>query len=238
MRLRIVKFITAVFISVLIICIFRNTPPGPSFFGKVRSENLSEKQDYAQPLNWLETHIKEPTVIWANEPISAYVPIMTKHYVLFHRDAALHFLPSSEHEDRYLLSRSADDLTLDDLKNEVIAYTSHGLYLRAWYQNRDLKYCEALSRFGIQLECPERTSPVMLMGDEYFYNLEGRFGEIKKNQKEFLQTYHVGYRIIDRKHDNFDNSSAGAVLFDDGRFVIISISSTTVSNSQPPSFEL
>lgn len=224
LKLEIVKSITTLCIVVLAICIYRNTPPGEAwFFKKLRKEDLADKQEYAAPLKWLEENVREQSVVWANDSISTHIPILTRHYVLFHRDAGLHFLPDSEQIDRYLLSRNTHLLTRADLEKDVTLYAGHGLNVRVFYHNQEVKYCTALSRLGMELRCKERTTKEMTMGDEYFRKLEERFDEIKNDEISFLNTYHVGYRVIDQKKDGVQDVSTSSVLYDDGRFVITAI---------------
>jgi hypothetical protein len=74
-------------------------------FQRIAAVDAVTVQGYAEPLNWLEQQEKQPVVIWANEDISTYVPILTKHYVFWSHFGGLHLMPTKEVEDRFLASR-------------------------------------------------------------------------------------------------------------------------------------
>lgn len=215
-----IKYISAIFIILLSIGVVRNIPPGPSFFAFNKDGSFSAIQSYAGPLNWLEDNVSEQSVIWANESISAYIPIMTRHYVLFHGNAKFHVFPGEELEDRYLLSRSLNILTTEDLKNDFFSYTGLNSYLLPHSQKKREEWMCVMHLNGSR-ECPPPIDAVAFRGEEYFEVLEERFDVMKSNRNALLQQYNVKYLIIDRFHDNLEHVSTSSALYDDGRFVIL-----------------
>jgi len=221
-----IKYITAVFLLALSIGALRNLPQGPSFFEFNKDGSFAGTQSYAGPLNWLEKNVPVESVIWANESVSAYIPIMTRHYPLFYESAALHSMSGKELEDRFLLSHSLNTLTTEDLKRDFGLYAGYGSsIIQPFSQNERAKLCETLARFSGYRECPSHTDAIALRGEEYFKTLAARFGMIKKNQAALLEQYHVTYLIVDRIHDNIDikQITTRKALYDDGRFVILSV---------------
>lgn len=99
--------------------VFANIPRGFGFFNSNnRGDTIADLQAYATPLAWLETNVFEQSVIWTNDSIAQYIPIMTRHYPLFAPQTVLHSMSAHELEDRYLLSRILTTLTIDSLKRD------------------------------------------------------------------------------------------------------------------------
>lgn len=182
--------------------VLRNIPRGLSFFEfNNRGDKIADIQSYAAPLKWLEEHIYEQSVVWSNDSISEYIPIMTRHYPLFAHGTALHSISNQELEDRYLLSRSSGSITIDDLKNDFGIYAGRGA-------------AKEVPRI-------QHKDAIEIRGEEYFKKMAERFAMIKKNQAALLQQFNVKYLLIDRAHDNLENISLSKALYDDGRFVIL-----------------
>jgi hypothetical protein len=219
------RYIVTFLILILFVGVMRNIPPGPSFFDFNKAGNFADTQKYAGPLNWLESHESKQSVVWANESISTYIPIMTRHYVLSHASAAFHSFSGKELEDRYLLSRSLTKLTIEDLKRDLEIYTGLGSYLQSFSQNQRASLCRLLAPLSHNYDCPLQTDAVAYRGENYFRSLETRFDIIKKNQANLLKYYHVSYLIIDRFNDNIDAKriTNHRALYDDGRFIILSV---------------
>lgn len=83
--------------------VLRNIPRGLGFFSERATRGVAELQSYALPLKWLDENILEESVIWSNESIGEYVPIMTKHYPYYFHGAKLHSMPTRELDERKLL---------------------------------------------------------------------------------------------------------------------------------------
>lgn len=196
--------IVAVFLLVLSGGVLRNIGRGLSFFEfNNRGQDLASLQSMASPLEWFEENVINESVIWSNDVIAEYIPVVTRHYPLFSEGAALHNISAEELEDRYLLSQSLHTLTIEDLKKDFAIYAGRG----PAKEEPRIKHIDAIT----------------LRGEEYFKEMEKRFIEIKKNQSNLLKQYNVKYLIIDRAHDNFEPLSFKEALYDDGRFVILSL---------------
>ena len=218
--------IVAVLFVLLSVGVVRNLPHGLDFFkfkfNDHGNSDIADIQAYASPLRWLDKNVSEQSVIWANESVSKYIPIITRHYPLFAEGIVLHSISGQELEERYLLSQSMNVLTLEDLKRNLGLYAGAGpSELQSLAQNRRAWFCEVLARFVSYRECPPRTDAIALRGEEYFKMLAERFVTIKENQGTLLEQFHVKYLIIDRTNDNVEFISQGDALYDDGRFVIL-----------------
>jgi hypothetical protein len=178
---------------VLSVGVVRNIPRGFDFFkfDERGSYPLARLQNLSGPFEWLEENVPEESVVWGNDTISQYLPIMTRHYPLFSNSAVLHSASTRELEERYLVSRSLGVLTEQEIKRDA------GLY------------------------AGEFSDGLRASGDEYFKALKKRFDEIKETQAELLQRFHAKYLIIDLLHDRPGSISLERALYDDGRFVIL-----------------
>lgn len=218
--------VVAIFLSMLSIGVARSIPHGLDFFkfNDNGSHDIADLQAYAAPLNWLDKNVSEQSVIWANESVSEYIPIMTRHYPLFFEGAVLHSISGSELEDRYLLSQSMGILTPEDLKRDFGLYSGAGpSELEPLARNRYAWLCQVTVRFVGNHECPPHTDAIALRGEEYFKMLAERLHTIKKNQVALLQQFNVKYLLIDRAYDNLERLSLDKALYDDGRFVILAL---------------
>jgi len=225
-KINYVKYIiVAVFLLMLSAGVLRNIPRGLSFFEfNNRGLSIAELQTYAGPLEWLEENVSEQSVVWANDSVSEYIPVMTRHYPLYAHATTLHSISSKELVDRYLLSRSLYVLTIEDLKRDFGLYSGRAQAKELpRIQNQRAWLCEKTRSFTGVSECPQRTDPVTLRGEEYFKTLAQHFETIKTNQDIFLQQFNVEYLIIDRTHDNLNSISIKKAVYDDGRFVILSL---------------
>lgn len=217
--------LVALLLAGLSIGVVKNIPRGADFSGfNNRGETIADVQPYASPLWWLEQNVPEQSVIWANESISEYLPIMTRHYPLFTSQAGLHSISSQELENRYLLSRSMSAVTIEDLKRDFGQYAGAGPFeLQPLAENQRAWLCKTIARFIGTRECPSYTDPIALRGEDYFKTLMQRFEITKKNQAALLQEFNVTYLIIDRVHDEVGNISLKEAVYDDGRFVIVPV---------------
>ena len=194
--------VVAIFLLALSGGVLRNIPRGLSFFEfNNRGEDIASFQSAAGPLKWLEENVPEQSVIWSNESIAEYIPIMTRHYTLFAEGAVLHSISAQELENRYLLSQSLHTLTIEDLKKDFIIYAGRG----PGKEEPRIKHQDAIT----------------LRGEEYFKNLAERFEIIKEDQAAYLEHFNVKYLIVDRIHDDIDKLSLSKAVYNDGRFVIL-----------------
>ncbi|MDP2709106.1 MAG: hypothetical protein Q8O93_03610 [bacterium] len=181
----------------------------------------------SRPLEWLENNVSEPAVVWANyqERINSYVPILTKHYVLFDGDGVLNFISNDEAEERYLTAGYMNNLTQKDIEREYSLYAGIGNGIHPYkIHNRKVKLCRLLYLNKIGYNCGELTDATLLKGKEYFSNLYQRYiREVKPNINAELQKFRVAYivkdknKIVDFKPENFD----GATLVYQDQFFLI-----------------
>jgi len=218
--------ITATLLVVLAVGVVRNTSRRLGFFEFKGHPGYSfiDTQSYAKPLKWFEENVEGQSVIWANDSIAQHIPIMTRHYPLFSGGAGLHSISTAEVEDRYLLSRSLYNLTIEDLKREFGIYAGAGPSKeQPRIQNQRAWLCEKTRRFIGSDECPAETDSITLRGEEYFTEMSDRFKEIKQDRNPLLEKFHVEYIIIDQVNDKAHYITWEKALYDDGRFVIFKV---------------
>ncbi|KKT67281.1 MAG: hypothetical protein UW61_C0012G0001, partial [Candidatus Curtissbacteria bacterium GW2011_GWC1_44_33] len=166
-----VKYIiVALFLLILLGGVLRTIPRGLEFFKyNNRGQGIVDSQTYAPPLKWLDLHEPEESVIWANDSIAQYIPIMTRHYPLFAPQTVLHSIRAQDLETRYLLSRSLDILTIEDLKRDFGLHSGGGpAKEQPLAQNRQAWLCTKAKYLFSGLQCPPYTDPITYQGDEYF----------------------------------------------------------------------
>ncbi len=201
----------------------------PDAFAAIDPDRERKVQEFAKPLAWLDEHVKEQSVIWAdpNAILNSYITIMTKHYVLFSAGGELHLVSNKEVEDRYLVARYFA-LTEADLEDDYWAYGGVGNAVHQWKtHNREVAVCNMLhlDRFG--RPCGVMTDRVSWKGKSYFADLYARFEEeIRPNIVAELAKYHVSYIMRDSETDRpefLPQEIPGTTLvYSDGRFFIYS----------------
>jgi hypothetical protein len=160
-----------------------------------------ERQSYAAPLRWLDEHSFEPAVIWTigAEEVNNYIPILTKHYVLFAPSAGDYLLPGAEQMRRYLVSHYFDNLTLSDIEADFWSYAgvAHAVHQYKTY-NRKVRACRLLFLDKIGYNCGEFTNSISFQGEALFQELYRQYTEdIRPQMSEELQKSHVAYLLVD-----------------------------------------
>ena len=219
-----VKYIiVALFLLILLGGVLRTIPRGLEFFKyNNRGQGIVDSQTYAPPLKWLDLHEPEESVIWANDSIAQYIPIMTRHYPLFAPQTILHSIRAQDLETRYLLSRSLDVLTIEDLKRDFGLHSGGGpAKEQPLAQNRQAWLCTKAKYLFSGLQCPPYTDPITYQGDEYFEVMLQRYGVVKSNQATLLKHFNVKYLMVDRANDPTDQVPLDKAIYDDGRFAIV-----------------
>lgn len=190
-------------------------------FQKIAAMDSVRVQAYAVPLDWLEEREQRPIVVWANEEISTYVPILTKHYVFWNRLGSLHLMPTKEVEDRFLASQ-VKILNTDELfaAYERIEGAGPGWrYSDAFYKNK--------IQCAVHGDCHPDQSFREWIGDAKLDSLLKREIELKKNISVVMKQYHVAYIIADTSkvnEDSYFKSLPGTrPIWKDDRFVIYEI---------------
>jgi hypothetical protein len=160
-------------------------------FREIAATDSVSVQDYAEPLNWLEQREKQPIVIWADDAMSIYVPILTKHYVFWNYMGGSHLMPTQEVEDRFLASRIgiAD---IDDIYNSYETFDGSGARWR-WV---DELYKNRFSCL-IGQACHSGQSFRDWIGESALTALYNRQIKLKKNLSAIIKEYHVAYLIAD-----------------------------------------
>ena len=221
-----VKYIIiTMLLLILSVGVISNAYRGLSFFNyNSRGNDIADSQTYASPLKWLDLHESEESVIWANDSIAQYIPIMTRHYPMFAPQTILHTIRGEDLETRYLLSRSLGDLTIEELKRDFGLHSGGGpAKEQPLAQNRRAWLCTKAKYLFSGLECPSYTDPVTYQGDEYFETMLERYGVVKSNRATLLAHFNVKYLIVDRANDPFDQVSLDKAIYDDGRFAIVTL---------------
>lgn len=183
-----------------------------------------EDQAYAQPLNWLEDNIEKSSVILANLSISGYVPVLTRHYVVFSNYGANHVMTNQEQIDRYLLSSfNIAEITEESLKNDLRTFAGTGPAIHQHKSiNRRVRICKAFRLDVLGYSCGNYTDALTLLGADYLPSIVNRAKTINSNLGASYDRFGVAYLIIDT---NKDQKFAAISLFpdkiyDDGRFQI------------------
>ncbi|MEI7512161.1 MAG: methyltransferase domain-containing protein [Candidatus Uhrbacteria bacterium] len=193
-------------------------------------KHISEVQTYAAPAAWLESQATSTTVVLANSLFSDFVPILTRHYVLFNSFGTLHLLSTREAEDRYLVANIFHSPDVVSLAAQYRAYGGTGNAIdQPMTRNREVRICRLfhLSWFGI--DCGSTVSDVVAWkGAEYFVSLEQRYKmEIAPDILGALHRLNVGYLVRDKQRDEaWDMSKIPTAIkqYDDGKFEIYQIS--------------
>lgn len=189
------------------------------------AENIEKEISYSAPLVWLDTTEKNSIVVWADpKGINNYVPITTKHYVLFSNPGILQLLPSSEANERYLVANYFNNLTLSDIENDFQSYAGSGNAVHPYkIYNRKVKLCRILHLNYFGYNCGDTTTSVGFKGEQYFNTLyEQYINEIKPNIKNYLLKYHVSYVIQDLSGGMTVDPKEidGVLVYNDGIFLI------------------
>lgn len=164
-------------------------------------------QDYAKPMEWLNKNVPSEQVVWTlNQNIEAYIPILTHNYLLFSGSAVLQLMPSTEIEERYLVSNYFNNLTLQDIERDFGLYAGAGVAIHQYKtHNREVRVCQILHLEKLGYSCGKIETDVFFKGEDYFINLYNKYiNEIKPNIKEYLKKYEVSYILLNKKIDQLE----------------------------------
>lgn len=163
--------------------------------------NLREDQSVGPPLAWLEENEAEPKVIWAPSysPVNDNITILTKHYVLFSMGGILHLVPDNETERRYLISRSLDPVTIQDIERDHKLFAGTGNAIHPYKtHNRGVLLCRFFRMNLLGYDCGKITDSIAITGEKYFTDILVRLeNEVRPNLKNELRNFHVSYVIHD-----------------------------------------
>lgn len=160
------------------------------------SMGILEQQKLAGVLNFLEKDSQEPTVVWSTDyQMLDYIPVDTKHYMLFGPSQTLYRASDGEIQERYLVNNFFNNLSVDDIKNDLRIFGGVGY---AFHQeellSREKKYC------GIVKICDADYVPKSI---DYakVYDLYAK--DIRPNIDKYLDSYHVSYIVRGKDDANF-----------------------------------
>ncbi|OGH68212.1 MAG: hypothetical protein A3C15_03125 [Candidatus Magasanikbacteria bacterium RIFCSPHIGHO2_02_FULL_50_9b] len=210
-------------IAVTVVFVLRRMSITRSILSPDIAYNIAN-QAYAGPLQWLETEIKNPSVILANADLSEFIPVMTKHYVAFYQTASLQLISNQEQIERYLISRP-DLIAVDRamLHDNVRVYAGTGPAIHQYKtHNRFVRMCRALRLNAVGADCGEYTTAVELLGEKYFADILKTRDALAANFGAALDRYHIEFLLIDTKRDpQFASAKFFPVIkYNDGRFII------------------
>ncbi len=160
-----------------------------------------EEQSYAAPLQWVDNQQKEPVVIWngMHSGLAAYIPTLSRDYVLYSAGALYTLTSNQEIQERYLVASYFDNPSIEDLKNNLSEYVGRqDAFHRAKSIERGIKICRIIFYFDRAHDCGVPPTSIELMGEPFFAGLEKKFtDDIRPHIKTYLQKYHVSYIIKD-----------------------------------------
>lgn len=141
-------FKKSIIIIIILLCfagVFRNIQRAFVFF-RLDAKKAVEIQKYASPIDWLNKNVADPSVILADNKLSAVIPIYTHHYVLFSTTGFLQMVSDVELEDRYLVFKYfSEEVTLKTIEEDVALYGGAGKILKAKDLNET--FVKMLSRY-------------------------------------------------------------------------------------------
>jgi len=190
------------------------------------NQPIIKAQDYSRPLSWIEKNETEPIVIWADsEYLNRYVPILSKHYVLYDASSVTYIMPSREIEERYLIANYFNSLKQSDIEEDFWDYAGVGNAIHKHKTlNREVKICRILKLEKFGKDCGELTDAITLRGKEYFSDLYNQYKEeIQPNINQKLEKYQVAYIIKDKEFkSNFQPEALDGteLVYQDERFLI------------------
>ncbi len=190
-------------------------------WSQISRTDFKPYQEYAAPFDWLNQNASSSNVIWANENISTYLPVMTRDYVFWDHLGTLHLMPSREVEDRFLLSWIGTSTSAADLIGDYRSYDGAGpvwKYTDLYYKNR--LGCD------FKLSCAPDKTLAQWIGIGFIKDLEARQAILKSNLKENLKKYSVSYAVADKSLDEdkyFDTLPFLKQVWHNQRFVIYKV---------------
>jgi len=226
------KIMIGTVISIALFGYLRNFyDQGVHFFTRIDKDVIVSAQAYAGPAEWLNKNVPSEQVIWtmSNSGIESYVPMLTRHYLLFSEWSTLQLMPSAEIEERYLIASYFKDLTLNDIERDFRIYSGTGASIHQYKtHNREVIVCKMLRLEKFGYSCGEMETDISFKGEGHFINLYDKYiKDIKPNIKEKLKKYGVSYILVDKEIDEFKipitDLQGLEMVYRDNRFVIYKI---------------
>lgn len=166
------------------------------------NSGLLGNEVYQVPLEWLRDNTPADSVIFANDKLSSYIPVVTHNYILFHPNILLQLDSDKNIQDRYLASRIFQKISLEDIKKDMRKYAGAGYTAhRHMVHNRSTKLCQLLKLDLLGKDCGQFETQYSLMGEEYFSDMKMEYDLFKKNPIDTLKKYNVSYVVFDKDND-------------------------------------
>ncbi|MDO8522614.1 MAG: hypothetical protein Q7S08_05045 [bacterium] len=207
---------------------YNRSPLSVLKFDDVRSR-IAEKQSYMPAFNWLNENESEPRVIWTdpNSLLAQYVPLYTKHYVLFTAGGLLQLVSSREIQERYLAAGALSNLTPEHISKDIAHYNGAGpAYDIPNMMNRKVKYCRALRLHALGFSCGNLTDAQTLNSALYARMYQRYNEDIKPHLQDELTKFHVTYIMKDAMNDvafHPELLKNIKLVYSDGRFLIYKV---------------
>lgn len=188
------------------------------------NSNLLSNKVYLAPLTWLNENTPKDSVIFANDYISTQIPIMTEDYVLFSWYNFMYLVSDKEMQDRFLVSRVFQNLSFDDIKNNLRTYAGagHSAHTPMAY-NRPIKICRLLHFDIFVKDCGQFQTAYSMLGEKYFDDMQVQYDVYLKNQIETMKKYNISYVVVDKENDKWKIPKSLKLIWSDSRFEIYSI---------------
>lgn len=157
-------------------------------------------QTLSEPLAYLEQAESNPVVVWVTNPRSDaayYLPVLTKHYLLYSHPGMWHLVGNDEVMERYLVANYFQGITKERLIADMSAYGGPAM---AWHRantvNRGVRLCRLLRLEIFGYACGKTITSEELLGEAYFDALlERSERDIRPNLRAYLMKYHVSYIV-------------------------------------------
>ncbi len=193
-----------IFIFGLLICLIRVVGIFNDSYSQIQlAMNKQPQEELAPVIKYLQS-VPVESVVMANDVISAYVPIYTKNYVLFHPSGGLQLVSDDEIFERYSLSR-VGTLTYDKMLSDMRLYRGVGPAEHIWRTKKRVAfYKNIITERGLLPVTQDTYSRESYYGKDYFYSLLKKDKElIEPHSGVLLENYKVSYIVTDSLHPQF-----------------------------------
>lgn len=193
---------------------------------KVNPIKIKSFQDYRNIVFELNK-LPDESVILANEEISSIIPVYTRHYVLFARDANSYLVSNDEIQERYLLSHVFDD-EYPDFKSDIGLIIGYGKEYDFYKEhNRWINFCNKYNFIFSNIKCGQQKTNLDKVGLNFIPVIKIKYNYIKDNYIKYLNKYNLNYLLIDKRNDKIWKKFKPPTkyfkkIYNDGRFELYS----------------
>ncbi|MBP6885653.1 MAG: hypothetical protein KBC02_00180 [Candidatus Pacebacteria bacterium] len=187
--------------------------------GRLSIGGTSSVQSIAEPLRWLEAYVPEKSVVMANDVLSSYIPIMTKHAVAWSHAGSLYHMSIAEVEERFFMAQSSA-LSRDQVLAKLGEIDGAGIERRL----ADSYHKQQL-RCLLFMPCHPTTSLSRFVGAERLDRLMIVQDRIRSDMYAALQRYNVDYLLVDTFVDIVPSTIMKycVIVWNDDRYIIYKI---------------